>query len=132
MRATRWRDCCRGCGAFEDLSFATLHAKQYEEIRSLVEKREGEPPNASSVSWGPDEAVIVGPDMALLATGRDACVQSYVEFEDEAGILRRYRKHVNGRGLVATTAKVGFRISWRAPYRTSWAIAPSSSAITIA
>ena len=31
---------------------------------------------------------------------------SYVEFEDEAGILRRYRKHVNGRGLVATTAKV--------------------------
>ena len=31
---------------------------------------------------------------------------SYVEFEDEAGVLRRYRKHVNGRGLVATTAKV--------------------------
>ena len=31
---------------------------------------------------------------------------SYVEFEDEAGITRRYRKHVNGRGLVATTAKV--------------------------
>jgi hypothetical protein len=31
---------------------------------------------------------------------------SYVEFEDEAGVLRRYRKHANGRGLVATTAKV--------------------------
>ena len=31
---------------------------------------------------------------------------SYVEFEDEAGVLRRYRKHVNGRGLVATTANV--------------------------
>ena len=31
---------------------------------------------------------------------------SYVEFEDDAGVLRRYRKHVNGRGLVATTAKV--------------------------
>ncbi len=31
---------------------------------------------------------------------------TYVEFEDEAGTLRRYRKHVNGRGLVATTAKV--------------------------
>src|SRR6187200_3398408 len=31
---------------------------------------------------------------------------SYVEFEDENGVLRRYRKHVNGRGLVATTAKV--------------------------
>ena len=31
---------------------------------------------------------------------------TYVEFEDEAGVLRRYRKHVNGRGLVATTAKV--------------------------
>jgi hypothetical protein len=31
-----------------------------------------------------DEAVIVGPDLARLAVGRDACVQSYVEFE--AGI----------------------------------------------
>ncbi|MRG59412.1 transferase [Agromyces sp. CFH 90414] len=30
----------------------------------------------------------------------------YVEFEDDAGVLRRYRKHPNGRGLVATTAKV--------------------------
>ena len=28
-----------------------------------------------------DEAVIVGPDLAPLAIGRDACVQSYVEFE---------------------------------------------------
>lgn len=28
-----------------------------------------------------DEAVIVGPDLARLATGRDECVQSYVEFE---------------------------------------------------
>jgi hypothetical protein len=27
-----------------------------------------------------DEAVIVGPDLARLATGRDECVQSYVEF----------------------------------------------------
>ena len=34
-----------------------------------------------------DEAVIVGPDMALLATGRDACVRSYVEFEDSIDLV---------------------------------------------
>ena len=37
-----------------------------------------------------DEAVIVGPDMALLATGRDACVQSYVEFEEFDHRVYRY------------------------------------------
>ncbi|RXZ47012.1 hypothetical protein ESO86_09815 [Agromyces binzhouensis] len=64
----------------------------------------GLPPRLGNAPVSPDVVPVSGTPMAGRNGGRVGI--SYVEFEDDAGILRRYRKHVNGRGLVATTAKV--------------------------